>query len=172
MGAADRNRPRGAWPVWLIGRRPRRTLVRAIALVGASALVFGVWLLPVRAYGDSMRPTYEPGSLHLVNLWAYWRREPVRGDIVAIRLAGRRAVYVKRVVGLPGERVEIARGVVLIDGRPLEEPYVKFRSRWQVAPVALGPDEYFVIGDNRGMRRELHEFGVVARERIVGKVLF
>jgi signal peptidase I len=159
-------------PAWIVGRRPGRTLLRALALVGASVVVFGVWLLPVRAYGESMRPTYEPGSFHLVNLWAYWRRPPARGDVVAIRLAGRHAVYVKRIVGLPGERVEIVSGVVHIDGRPLEEPYVKFRARWQVPLVALGRDEYFVVGDNRGMRRDLHEFGIVHRGRIVGKVVF
>lgn len=146
--------------------------MRALVLVVASVFVFGFWLLPVRAYGESMRPTYEPGSFHLVNLWAYWRRPPARGEVVAIGLAGRRAVYVKRIVGLPGEEVAIVRGVVYIDGRPLDEPYVRLRARWHVPPVRLDADEYFVIGDNRGMRQELHEFGVVARQRIVGKVLF
>ena len=161
-----------SWPRVLIGRHPRHTLLRLVLLVLASIGLFGYLLLPIRTQGISMLSTYELGSLKLVNAMAYTRRSPERGDVVAIRLAGRRVVYIKRVIGLPSERVRIDAGVVYTDEVALDEPYVRRRAAWTVESVALAADEYFVIGDNRGMPTEQHEFGTVARERIVGKALF
>lgn len=163
---------RPAWHNVLLGKRPARTAVRLAVLVAGSALVFGVWLLPVRTLGVSMAPTYAPDVLKFVNAFAYAWRQPVRGDVVAIRLAGRRVLYLKRVVGLPGERIEMADGKMLIDGTELDEPYVAQRLPWTVPAVMLAADEYYVIGDNRGMPADQHLFGLVARDRIVGKVLF
>jgi signal peptidase I len=157
----------------LFGRHPRRTLLRVVLLVAGAAVVFGWVLLPVRAEGISMEPTFEPGSLHLVNRLAYRGRRPARGDIVAIRLAGPHVVYVKRVVGLPGERLRITGGQVFIDGRALAEPYVRRRNpSWALPETTLGPDEYFVVGDNRAMRIELHDLGVARFRRIVGRVVY
>lgn len=141
-------------------------------LIIVSVVVFKWVLLPVRTYGDSMLPTYRSGGFHLVNRLAYGWREPSRGDIVAVRLAGWRVVYVKRIVGLPGDRVAFAQGVLMVNGRPLEEPYVQQRQPWTMREVTLGPDEFFVVGDNRDMRMEQHEFGRIRRERIAGPVLF
>lgn len=160
------------WLEALLGRRPTRTLVRVAVLILVSIFIFGWVLLPVRTYGDSMLPTYASESFHLVNRAAYSWREPARGDVVALRLAGWRVVYVKRIVALPGERVAIRSGVVLVNQRPLEEPYVTRREPWNMSEVSLGRDEYFVIGDNRGMRMTDHEFGKVRRERIAGPLLF
>jgi signal peptidase I len=160
------------WREALIGRRPRRTLIRVGILVAVSVVVFRWVLLPVRTYGPSMLPTYSSGSFHLVNRVAYLLRAPARGDVVAVRLAGLRVVYVKRIVGLPGERVAIRDGIIFVNGNAVEEPYVVQRAPWQMREMALGPDDYFVVGDNRGMRMEQHEFGRVRRERIAGPLLF
>jgi len=119
-----------------------------------------------------MMPTYSSGSLNLVNRLAFMMQAPVRGDIVAIQLAGPHVVYIKRIVGLPGERIGIVNGTVLVNGRPLDEPYVRNRSAWTLAEVQLGAEEYFLIGDNRGMREEEHDFGRAPRSRIIGKVVF
>jgi signal peptidase I len=160
-------------PSLLVGRNPRRTLVRAAVIVAVSAAVFGWVLLPVRAQGVSMAPTIEPGGLHLVNRLAYALGAPSRGDIVAIRLAGRSVVYVKRIVGLPGERLRIDGGTVYADGRALDEPYVRNRRpSWTLPETTLGPDEYFVVGDNRGMPIDQHDLGRIRRARVVGKILF
>ena len=161
-----------SWSRVLIGRRPRHTALRLVVLVLASIGVFGYCLLPVRTQGISMLPTYEAGNLKFVNALAYTWSQPQRGDIVAIRLAGRRVVYLKRIIGLPTERVWIDAGMVYTDGVALDEPYVRHRAAWTVERVALAADEYFVVGDNRGMPSAQHEFGTVARARIVGKVLF
>jgi len=157
----------------LLGRHPGRTLVRVAVLVAAAILVFGWVLLPVRAEGISMRPTYEPGGFRLVNRLAYRIGNPRRGDVVAIRLAGEGVIYIKRVLGLPGERLHIEGGRVIVDGTPVEEPYVRHRrDSWTLPEATLGADEYFVAGDNRGMPIEQHELGKVRRGRIAGKVVW
>jgi len=188
---ADGNPPDRDRPLWLrllIGRSLKRTLIRA----GITAVVLGftsqVVLVPVRIEGISMEPTYRDHGINFVNRLAFWLHPPQRGDIVALRvgrwdvltvlsdlLAGHRATraaYLKRIVGLPGETVDIRQGVVWINGQPLDEPYVKAREAWQLAPVKLADDEYFVIGDNRGMDQQDHKFGVTKGKRIVGKVLW
>ena len=156
----------------VLGRNPRATLIRAAALVAAAVVVFGWILLPVRLSGISMLPTYQDGSLNFANRATFWVREPARGDVVAIRMAGAAAVYVKRIVGMPGERIEIVQGVVTIDGQPLVEPTVVRRAAWDLPPVTIGPDEYFVVGDNRSMAIENHDLGRVKRARILGTLLF
>ena len=156
----------------LFGRNPRLTLIRSAAIVASAIVVFGFVLLPVRLHGISMLPTYGDGGLNFANRAAYWWREPARGDVVAIRLAGPSVYFVKRIVALPRETIQIVDGVVLIGSRPLPEPTVVFRANWNMAPVTLGDHEYFVIGDNRGMPIAYHDFGRATRERIVGKMLF
>ena len=184
-------------PHWLrialIGRRPRFTLVRIIVIVVVSFFVFGFILLPVRLRGPSMLPTYRSGGINLVNRLAYLRHEPRRGDVVAVRISGEEytagelahdlahfqvdfgrlfrpsVMYMKRIVALPGETFQFSRGQLLINGKPLVEPYRKFPCDWERPPQTLGPHQYFVAGDNRSMRIEDHTLLVVPRERIVGK---
>lgn len=157
---------------YIFGSHPRRTAVRIAALAAVSFVTFTWILIPVRADGISMLPTYRSGSYTVINRLAYTFTDPSRGDVVALRLAGPHVVYVKRVVGLPGERVSIVRGIVMIDRRPLDEPYVRHRANWNVPEVRLGPAEYYLIGDNRGMPQEEHDFGRALRDRIIGKALF
>jgi signal peptidase I len=156
----------------IIGRNPRATLLRIFVLVCTAAILFGWVLIPLRLSGISMLPTYHGGTLNFANRAAYWLREPARGDVVAIRLAGLHAVYVKRIVGMPGERIEIVEGSVTVNGEVLLEPNVARRARWNLAAVTLQPDEFFVIGDNRSMRIDDHAFGRVVRSRIIGRLLF
>ena len=156
----------------LFGAHPGRTAARVLVLVALAIATFTWILVPVRAEGISMLPTYRSGSLKFVSRIAFMRREPRRAEIVAIRLAGPHVFYVKRIVGLPGERVAIREGIVHINDAPLPEPYVRHRRPWEVPEVTLGPTEYFLIGDNRGMLPKDHDFGRAERSRIVGKVVF
>jgi signal peptidase I len=156
----------------IFGRNPRRTVVRIVVLGAISFVLFGWVLIPMRAEGISMLPTFQSGSFHLVNRLAYAGRRPDRGDVVAIRLAGPRVLYVKRVVGLPGERIVIVDGQVQVNGATLLEPYVRNRRSWNVPAVTLSSREYFVIGDNRGMAAGDHDFGRVELDRIMGRILF
>jgi signal peptidase I len=156
----------------VFGSHPRRTAVRILVLAAISFVTFRWVLIPVRTQGISMQPTYESGILKFVNRLAYIRRSPGRGEIVAIRLAGPHVVYVKRIIALPGERVQIVHGQVLINGTPLAEPYVRNRRPWDVPEVTLTSAEYYVIGDNRGMRASDHDFGRVEATRILGRIVF
>jgi signal peptidase I len=163
-------------PRWLrivmIGRNPKATLVRVVVLIVTSFVVFNRFiLLPIRVEGISMLPTYKDRSWNFVNRLAYLRHEPQRGDVVSIRLAGPHVMYMKRIIGLPGETVAFVDGRVLINGEVLDEPYEKSRCDWNCPPVTLGPNEYFVVGDNRTMPPELHKFGETQRSRIIGKLL-
>jgi signal peptidase I len=163
-------------PSWLqrvlIGRNPRRTLVRIAVLVTVSFVVFKFVLVPVRVDGGSMLPTYKENGVNFVNRLPYLFHEPRRGDVVAIGLqAGSHIMYMKRIVGLPGETVAFQKGRLLINGQPLDEPYVKLRGDWEHEPEQVGPDQYYVVGDNRDMPWDDHTHGRAARNRIVGKIL-
>jgi signal peptidase I len=159
-----------AWRTLVIGRSLGATLIRALLMALALLLVSQYVISPVRAYGISMQPTFEPGTWLWLARLAYLRRPPARGDIVAVNLIGGQAVLVKRIVGLPGERIAILDGVVVVNGVPLDEPYVFERQPWNIADAQLGPHEYYVIGDNRGMPAHLHDFGRAAQSRIAGRV--
>jgi signal peptidase I len=156
----------------VFGRNPRRTAVRVLVLTIFSFVTFRWVLIPMRAEGISMLPTYQSGSLHLVNRLAYLYDKPSRGDIVGIRLAGPHVLYVKRIIALPGERVSLTAGQVYVNGAALVETYVRDRQPWDVPEMTLTAREYFVVGDNRGMRAKDHDFGRVDVSRILGKVVF
>jgi len=102
---------------------------------------------------------------------AYRFRVPQRGDVVAVQLAGRSVVYVKRLLGLPGDTVSFVDGLRR-NGEPVDEPYVTKRAGWQLDHVTLGDDDYFVVGDNRGMEMAQHEFGTATRGRLIGPRIF
>src|ERR1700730_761545 len=123
-----------------IGRNPRITLVRIVILVIASFVIFRFVFLPIRVEGASMLPTYHERGVNFVNRLAYLFHEPRRGDVVAIRTSGISIMYMKRIVGLPGETVAFHNGHAVIDGRMLDEPYLRFESFWEHEARRLGPD--------------------------------
>ena len=159
------------WLRLLFGRNPRRTMVRIGILILAVFLIYQYFLVPIRVVGISMEPNFHDGQLRLVSRLAYRAATPQRGDVVSIRLAGNRLLLLKRIIGLPGEKISIKQGVVLVNGQPLDEPYVRLRrAPWDYSTDPLQAEEYFVVGDNRSMDRDDHYFGIVKRERILGKV--
>ena len=169
----SQTRPTSWLRTMLIGRNPRRTLLRIGVLVVTCVLLRAFVVVPIRVNGPSMLPTYKTGGINVVNRLAYLGSGPRRGDVVAIRLAGESMMFMKRVIGLPGETVTFAHGQLQINGRTVEEEYVKFRCNWDFVPECskLGEDEYYVVGDNRAMPHTDHTQGAAKRERIVGKVL-
>jgi signal peptidase I len=154
------------------GRNPRNTIIRIVVLVVTVFVLFRYVLMLVRVDGISMQPTYRDGSIRVINQLAYVWHEPRRGDVVTVRYgAGKHDMLLKRIIALPGETVAFDDGTVLINGQPLSEPYEKWSSHWTLPPKKLGPDEYYIVGDNRTMRWQDHTFGSVARARILGKLL-
>ena len=140
-------RGRSQVPRWLrilvIGRNPKITLARAAVLAVLCIVVFKFFLLHIRVEGISMLPTYQDGSAHFVNRLAYLWHEPRRGDVVGIRLAGPHLMYLKRIIGLPGETVAFVNGQVLINGEVLDEPYEKLSCDWRSSACKTRPGRIF-----------------------------
>ena len=138
-----------AKPHWLqivlIGRRPEATLVRIGVLVALSVVTFPFVVLPIRVDGISMEPTYHDRQVDGILRLAYWRHEPQRGDVVAIRYSTTgtfdppSAVLLKRIIALPGETVAFHEGHAYVNGQLLAEPYVKNPCDWEHAPSSAGP---------------------------------
>ena len=159
-------------PAWVAGRRPLRTIWRA-ALLGLITYALCTYVVrPVRVRGVSMEPTLADRSLHLANLLRHARTAPARGDVVLIAMAGRRSYYVKRILALPGETIHLRGGELRIDGTVVAESYLVERGAWDMEELVLGPQQYFVAGDNRTMPLADHLAGVVHRDRIAGGLIF
>ena len=155
----------------LIGRKPRLTLIRIVVLVMLVVIVRQFIVVPILVLGPSMMPTFQNHGINLVNRLAYHSRAPARGDVVAIRTSGESNMYMKRVIGLPGESVAFHGGHAFINGQQYNEPYVIYPCDWEIPPVTVEPGKYLVIGDNRSMPPDNHTFGQADRVRIVGKVM-
>jgi signal peptidase I len=144
-----------------------KTFLAMFAVVLVCYLVFSSLLWPVQVLGDSMQPTFDDGTRHYVNKLAYWSEKPKRGDVVTLRVrAGE--MFIKRIVGLPGETVAFKDGKLVINGQPMPEYYTDRAVPWEFEPVKIREDCYFVIGDNRATS----VLGMIPAERIVGKVIF
>ncbi len=129
-------------------------------------MVFKFVLLPVKVTGTSMSPTYQDGSIHLINKLTYVSEHPRRGDVVALRV-DQDEIYLKRIIGLPGEEIAIEYGKIFINGEPLKEPYAWSTIPWRVPPTKLGPHTFYAVGDNRAVT----VFGAIDESHILGKLV-
>ncbi len=154
--------------------------IKTIALVLAAWLVFRSTIADLNEVtGSSMQPTLLPGDWLAVNRLAYGLRlpyargnllnwhQPRRGDIVVLDdpMSGRRIV--KRVVGLPGDRLEIRDGMLLVNGEVDDQG--EFDKQESLAPLTVPEGNYFVLGDNRQRSLDSRAFGPVDQGRIVGR---
>ncbi|MBR7131573.1 MAG: signal peptidase I [Lentisphaeria bacterium] len=121
--------------------------------------------------GSSMEPNYHDNGFTFSFRWRYLLVPPARGDVVTISYFGRKQLL-KRVIALPGEKVGFADGKILVNGLPLDEPYVKYPGTWNTEPVTVRPGHCFVVGDNREQDKSEHLFGEVSLKRITGGPLF
>ncbi|MBN1484118.1 MAG: signal peptidase I [Chloroflexia bacterium] len=123
-------------------------------------------------YGQSMEPNLHDSQRLIIEKISLHLNLPARGDIVVIDLDHSEIPLIKRVIGLPGELVEIRNGQVLIDGAFLEEPYLPPVRPQDYGPIQVPADHVFVLGDNRGASNDSRFFGPVALERIIGRACF
>ena len=158
-------------------------LISLLAAACCALLLRRYVLCLTRVQGRSMLPTLRTGQWAFVTRWNYLVGRPRRGDVVICFFPGRkmkrfpflRQMMVKRIVGLPGETVAFEEGAVLIDGRAIVEDYLDpafTRRQFSRPPVALGEEEYFVLGDNRDASHDSRAVGPLNRRMIVGKVRF
>jgi signal peptidase I len=157
-------------PLWLrlvFGSNPSWTILRILVLIVATFILFKFVLGLIRVTGSSMFPTFKDGQVKVVYKLAYRSQPPARGDIVALYLVGKQVLLLKRVVGLPGETVQVAAGAIYINGSKLEEPYAHGKIPRNKRPFTLEPHQYFLTGDNREVSEDFTKYDY----DIFGKVI-
>ena len=156
-----------------MGRASRfvRELLQVVLPAVVLAIIVHLFLAQATVvFGQSMEPNLSPEQRLIVEKISYQLGSPQRLDIVVIDLPTMDDMLVKRVVGLPGEVIEIRSGHIFVNGAELSEPFPHDLDFGSMAPIRLAPDEYFVMGDNRDNSNDSRAFGPVTREEIAGRV--
>ena len=178
------------------GRSIARGLREVVETIILALLIFLLVRAVVQNFqvdGGSMQPTLETGWYLLVNKAVYWEinletvnkflpfvepgddpirylfRGPRRGDVIVFKAPGQQRDFIKRVIGEPGETVQIRDGIVYIDEQPLTEPYIKAKPSSAFGPVVVPTDCYFVLGDNRNNSSDSRGWGAVPQDNIIGQ---
>ena len=146
-------------------------------------LAFGIRTFGAAAYyipSGSMEPTLQINDRLMVDKLSYRFKSPQRGDIVVFTPPKAALVacgvsqnsndsWVKRAIGLPGDKVEVKGGKVYVNNRPLQEPYIASKPQYQLATVTVPPNAYLVLGDNRNNSCDGHMWGFLPRNQIIGR---
>ena len=153
--------PKSWWQEALESILPALVIVLFINLFLAQA---------TRVEGQSMEPNLHPDQRLIIEKVSYRFGLPHRGDVVVLKLPGRGSEpLIKRVIGLPGETVDIHGGHVYIDGELLQESYLQVRTRGNVSPRQVCEECVFVLGDNRNASNDSRFFGSVPLDNLVGR---
>jgi signal peptidase I len=156
------------------GNLAGQLLADAVKTVGITAVVFILLTNYVvqgfRVYGKCMEPNLRTGERLFGNKLIYNFKAPQRGDVVIFNYPlDPQRIYIKRVVGLPGESVAINSGRVYINGKPLSEPYLKHVPHGDFGPKKIGSKDVFVMGDFRDYSNDSRYWGSLPRKNIVAK---
>jgi signal peptidase I len=144
-----------------------RELLITLALAAVIFVSLRLVIQSSEVFDISMQPTLIEGQ-RLIVIKTFF--SPQRGDIIVVYPPQENTrQYVKRLIGLPGDTIEIHGGKVYVDNVALVEPYIKAAPAYTMSVVKLGPDQYFVLGDNRNNSTDSHFGWTVSRSNIVGK---
>jgi signal peptidase I len=147
-----------------------REIVETAIMTAVIFLLVRVAFQNFRIEGHSMEANLHDGQFLIVNKLVYYIHPPERGDVVVFHSpTNPRKDFIKRVVGLPGEEVEIKDGKVYIDGVRLEETYLSTLGNRSWGPEVVGEFEYFVMGDNRSNSSDSRSWGMLDGNAIIGK---
>jgi signal peptidase I len=151
-------------------------IIELIKIIALSVAI----VIPIRMYvmqtfyvqQVSMMPNFQPYNYLIVNRWMYQRHTPQRGDVVVFHIDGEKDALIKRVIGLPGETVEVKNNHVFINGAQLDESVYLSNTVPTQGSVkqTLDSTHYFVMGDNRPQSKDSRVFGPITDDDIVGKV--
>ncbi len=175
--------------------RLAREITEAVLIALVVLVVLQTTVRNFKVEGSSMVPTLEGGQYLVVDQASFFKFDkerlsravpfwkaseaepqfafdpPNRGEVIVFNYPrDPRKDFVKRVVGLPGETVEVRGGIVLVDGEALPEPYLQRKDSSDAPPLTLGEKEYYVIGDNRRNSNDSRSWGAVPEDNIVGRV--
>jgi signal peptidase I len=176
------------------GAAPKHNSALEYAVIAVAAIVIAFTLQafvvkPYRIPSESMVPTLLIRDRVLANRFIYHLREPQRGDIVVFRYpVDERLTFIKRLIGLPGDVISLDEGKVVVNGKPLDEPYLAqeggrpvptnpdgpppgstMAAPWSLTqPYTVGKDEYFVMGDNRLNSDDSRVWGPVPKDNLIG----
>lgn len=158
-----------------VKKTPKQELLEWIVTIAAAlaiAFVIRTFLFePVRVEGGSMSNTLLDGEIMFVTKPEYLSGDPERFDVVICHYPDRgNTNFVKRVVGLPGDTVEIKDGYLYVNDVKYEEDYLTFRPNYTMSAYTVPEGEYFVLGDNRSNSNDSHIIGPITRDMIIGHV--
>jgi signal peptidase I len=153
-----------------------KSWTRDILLASATAIFIVIFVIqPVKVEGNSMQPRLIDQERIFVNRFLYRFRDIQRGDIIVFGYPrDHRKSFIKRVVALPGDGLEIRSGSVLVNGEVVNEPYLKpeFRDHDSLRRKIIPPGQYFVLGDHRNSSNDSRNWGFVSRDLVYGKAVF
>jgi len=155
-------------------RQPTETIIREI--IETLLLTFFIfWLVNgligrYRIDGSSMNPTLQNGQYLIINNISYYLNDPQHGDVIVFHHPKSDLNLIKRVIGVPGDSVEINNEHVKVNGVVLDEPYIKEEPQYTYSGV-VPEGEYFVLGDNRNNSSDSHSWSFLPEENIVGKAM-
>lgn len=153
--------------------------VKTVGIGLALALGFHTFVAEVRYIpSKSMQPTLTVGDRFIVEKLSYDLHTPSQGDIIVFKAPPAlveqtlKDDLIKRVIGIPGDVIEISDGQVWVNGQALSEPYLAERPDYGYGPVTVPLDQYFVLGDNRMHSYDSHYWGFVPKKNIIGQATF
>ncbi len=150
-----------------------RALIITIAIAVALFFVLQVTVGAIKIYGTSSFPNIQPGDYILMEKVSYFFREPERGEMIILHAPyTEKTDLIKRVIGLPGDTIEIHNSRVYVNNTPLIEPYVKDPARYEYPKQKIPDNSYFVLGDNRNVAVDSHSGWFVDRSEVVGRAWF
>lgn len=167
----DRNSPQeneGSW----VGELTRTIGLSIVLALGIRTFVAEARWIP----SESMVPTLKINDKLIVDKLSYRFTDPQRGDIVVFNPTENikrenpnlKDAFIKRIIGLPGDKVEVKGERVYVNDRPLQEKYIEAPPHYQFGPVTVPPNSYLVLGDNRNNSYDSHFWGFVPRDNIIG----
>lgn len=146
-----------------------QSLIEALIIAG----ILFVFFWPLKIEGTSMENTFFTGDRVIMSRALVYAGKFERGDLLVCKIKkdGEDKNIIKRLIGLPGDHIEIKDGYVYLNGTPLQEDYLKEEETIGDEDIILAEDEYYVLGDNRAVSLDSREEGPLNRRQLIGKVL-
>lgn len=156
-------------------------ILETIVFVGSIFIMLYLFIMqPNQVKGASMEPSFQSGDYIFTSKITYKFRPPQRGDVIVFRSPKNPDIdYIKRIIGLPSDKILIQNGIVSVNGNPLQESYISATTNlWDggfvkdAVPITIPEGELFVMGDNRPRSSDSREFGPIPIDAIIGQVFY